>query len=272
MGGKFVAALALLTCAGSQFLSAPSRADDSGTQFFSVSDPLHDFYAGVGGQLSNMTAGELTNAGACSNVDPLSYFDCGESAVFSDELGGGFRLEVGTRIEAFRVFTLLQGNFWSDVSGPAIVPSGRGTATVTYDMRAITWTFGVGLDSAVLFPELLPPKWNIGIQGSIGPSWNKIGDLFAAGVVGVESVAFLAPGGTNTDLAGEIEIFGQYAFSDRAALRVGYASKWLGRFKSDGGLETQTIDGVPVAPEIVGPAQTDNRRVDEIFAQVDFNF
>lgn len=230
------------------------------------SQAFSNIYVAVGGQGSRFPGGSLTDVNPCA-TDVLTYFDCGTSSRYDSQWGGGFRVELGTRVRMVRLFTLFQGNYWSNVSGPAFgLPAGD-SATIAFNAHSHTWTFGVGLDSAVLFPNLLPPAWNIGIQGSMGPSWNTLGTLRSASVQGGAADATRAPGGTRVAFAGEVGAFAQYAFNNWLALQVGYSSKWLGRFRTTGGVETRTSNGVTVAPETVTGVQTDSQRIDEIYAQ-----
>jgi hypothetical protein len=243
-----------------------------GAGFYAKRGGWQDFYLGIGGQGSRINGGSVTNIGACGGN---AFFDCpgaasGTHTLFDAKWGGGFRVEAGWRLRWARVFTLFQGNYWNDVSGPVMGGRPGDFGTLTIDTYAYTWTFGVGFDSAVLWPRLLPPGWNLGIQGSLGPTWNTLGRLRASGFQSPSFVAFEVDGGTHTALAFEFGTFLQYALNDRVALQIGYASKWLGPFRGHGGLESVTIDGLPVSPQFVEGVTTNNRRVDEINLQIVF--
>lgn len=230
-------------------------------------DLWRDVYFGIGGQASRLGGGTLSNADFCGEG---AYFDCGESAVFAGRWGGGFRAELGVRLQWARLFMLFQGNYWSNVDAAAILATPPPDfATIRANHRSYTLTFGAGLDSAVLLPTLLPPRWNIGIQGSLGPSWNTLGDLRSSIFRGGDVASTVAAGGTHVALAGEAGIFIQYALSGAAALQLGYTSKWLGRFKTRASLEQTVTNGVP-GSEPVASVITSRRRADEIYLQITF--
>lgn len=259
--------LMLLAAAATAFALARGAAAETGANAFyrAQGDLWRDIYFGIGGQASRLGGGTLTSADFCGEG---AYFDCGESAVFASRWGGGFRAELGLRTQWARLFMLFQGNFWSNVDATAILATPPPDfATIRANHRAYTLTFGAGLDSAVLLPTLLPPRWNIGIQGSLGPSWNVLGDLRSSIFRGGDVASTLAAGGTNVSLAGEAGIFIQYALSPSAALQLGYASKWLGRFKSRASIEQTVTNGVP-GTEPVAAVITSRRRVDEIYLQI----
>jgi hypothetical protein len=249
-------------------VSGAAVAQDGPNAFYRAQGDLwRDIYVGIGGQASRLGGGTLTSADFCGEG---AYFDCGESAVFASRWGGGFRAELGVRTQWARLFMLFQGNYWSNVDATAILATPPPDfATIRANHRAYTLTFGAGLDSAVLLPTLLPPRWNIGLQGSLGPSWNILGDLRSSIFRGGDVASTVAAGGTHVSLAGEAGVFIQYALSSSAALQLGYASKWLGRFKTRASLEQTVTNGVP-GTEAVAAVTTSRRRVDEIYLQITF--
>lgn len=238
---------------------------------------LKQLYIGVGGQASRLGHSTLTNDGPCGDgamfdcPDPITGFaGSGTHALLDSQWGGGFRVELGWHLPWLRVFTQFQANYWRDAGGPVAGGNPGDFGSFRFDMEAYTLTFGVGFDSAVLMPTLLPPGWNLGVQASAGPTWNHLGRLHASGSQGGDFVAFEVAGGTHQTLAVELAAFLEYALSSRATARLGYASKWLGEFRGHGGVETVTINGMPEPDEVVGGVTTGRMHVNEIFFMLTF--
>jgi hypothetical protein len=271
LGVALSAAMAGSAAAADSTTRAPQNFYQAGNGF------LDSIYLGVGGQGSRINGGPLTNADTCQTAtSPISFFDCGPppvgggtSATANDgSWGGGFRVEVGARLPVVRLFTLAQGNYFGDVTYDVRgLPPGA-VGRIPINTYAHTLTFGAGVDSAALFPNLLPAAWNIGLQGSLGPSWNTLGDLRPKGSLAGNTIEFHTRGGTRTALAGELGVFVQHAFSDLAALQIGYSSTWLGRFETRPGRETRRTNGVLDQVEFVDSVKTNKRRVDLILLQI----
>jgi opacity protein-like surface antigen len=114
---------------------------------------------------------------------------------------------------------------------------------------------------------MLPANVNVFAQGGVGVSWNHLSNVrqvfptFFAG-----PASFVLPDTTGTNFAAEIGAGVEYAFTPAFALRVGYNSRWIGRFGSDG-VALVTLGGAPT-PVAFQPVRSDSARVDEVYGQI----
>jgi hypothetical protein len=236
-------------------------AQPAGQAFYG--QPAHwtdGLYASVGGQWARLSGLQLSTDGACGAPDDL-FAVCGAGASLSSANGGGFRVELGTVMARLRPYISFAGNYGWHPTG-ALTPTGLFFPnTMTADAQAQTLIVGLGLDSARLVPNMLPPNVNLFVQGGIGVSWNRLSNAH----IDFPGVAFSVdlPETTNTSFAGEAGVGMEYAFTPAFALRAGYNSRWIGSFRSQGAVTLNAFG--TSAPIAIQPIASDHARVDEVY-------
>jgi opacity protein-like surface antigen len=250
-------ALGLVTTlpAGAQLASsgAPS--------FYGPSSSWSDqLYVSIGGQWAHLNSLQLTTDGTCGAPNDL-FLVCGGGAPLGSTDGGGFRAELGTVVYGVRPYISFAGNYGWHPSGSLALPGFFIPNTVTADARAETLIFGLGLDSARLLPNLNLGNANIFIQGGIGVSWNRLSNVHVA--FPTAALAADLQSTTETSFAGEVGAGIEYAFTPALALRAGYNSRWIGRFRNDG-TGSITAQGATI-PFAFQPIVSDHGRVDEVY-------
>lgn len=115
---------------------------------------------------------------------PVALLGCEGSVRFDGSAGAGFRIELGSYLGPVRVYSSFQGNYGFTLRGSEQRPFVVSDTIFEASARSHTLLFGAALDSAVVFPRLLPPRVNVYVQGGIGPTWFTVGDLTATGGFG----------------------------------------------------------------------------------------
>lgn len=239
----------------------PAGAQPAGQAFYGPQANWSDsLYASVGGQWARMSGLQLSTEQACGAPNDI-FAVCGAGASTGHTDGGGFRVELGAVVARLRPYVSFAGNYGWHPTGALTPPDLFIANSVTADAQARTLIAGVGLDSARLFPTLLPPNLNLFVQGGIGVSWNRLSNAritfpgFAASLD--------LPDTTNTSFAGEVGAGVEYAFTPTFALRAGYNSRWIGRFRSEG---TANINLLGTStPLAIQPVASNDARVDEVY-------
>ncbi len=239
----------------------PAGAQPAGQLFYGPPANWSDaLYASVGGQWARMSSLQLSTDTACGAPNDV-FAVCGAGASVGSATGGGFRVELGTVVARLRPYISFAGNYGWHPNGALTPPDLFIANSVTADAQAQTLIAGLGLDSARLFPNLLPANVNLFIQGGVGVSWNRLSNAritfpgFAASLD--------LPDTTNTSFAGELGAGVEYAFTPALALRAGYNSRWIGRFRSEG-MANINFFGTST-PLTIQPVTSNDARVDEIY-------
>ncbi len=184
-----------------------------------------------------------------------SLFGCDGGIDIDGATGGGFRVELGTSVaRGIRVYVAGQGNYFGfrgfefDLSGPT-------PTAFRANGAAHTITTGLALDSAGLFPTLLPPRWNVFLQGGIGVSFNTLSGIEGSGT----GFTLTVPSGTSTNFAGEVGGGVEYALGPGFIATLGYNSLWVGDWNTSAGTGLANA-----TPFVVGAFEGGPTRIDQL--------